>query len=445
MYALPTIPPLGGTPLLFLLAQAGVLLLAAVLLGRLAMRFNFPAIVGELLAGVLLGPSLLGHAAPAAYQWLFPQTGAQFHLLDAVGQIGVVLLVAITGASLDLGLIRRRRGMAVRVSLPGFLIPLGLGVTVGLLLPGSFLVDNADRPAFALFIGVAMSVSAIPVIAKTLMDLRLLHRNIGQLILMAGTVDDLLGWLGLSVVTAVATTGLRAGGLAYPVVALVGVVLGAIVLGRPLVRRVMRVAARQEGSGTVVAATAVLVLLCAAATQALHLEAIFGALIAGILVSSAGPEIVARLAPLRLLVTAVLAPLFFATAGLRMDLSRLADPMVLGVALLLLLIAVVGKFSGAFVGASISGLNRWEAIALGAGMNARGVVEVVVAMVGVQLGILSTTMYTTIVLIAIVTSLMSPPILRFSMSRLGVTADEELRLRSYGEPAPVEVPAIPPA
>lgn len=435
MYVADPVSPLGGTPLLFLLLQIGVLLLTAALLGKLAARLSFPAIVGELLAGVLLGPSLLGSVAPAAFRWLFPPTVEQFHLLDAVGQVGLVLLVAFTGASLDLRMIRRRHQTALRVSLPGLLIPLALGVTVGLLLPRSLLSEHGQRPTFALFLGIAMAVSAIPVIAKTLMDLRMIHRNVGQLILMAGTVDDLLGWLGLSVVTAVATTGLRASDLVLPIAYLAAVVLVAVFVGRPLVGRVMRVASRSEGQGPVLVSATILIVLCAAATQALHLEAIFGALIGGMLIGSAGPEVVRRLAPLRLLVTAVLAPLFFATAGLRMDLTLLAKPLVLGIATLLLVIAIVGKFSGAFLGAWLSGLNRWEAVALGAGMNARGVMEVVIAMVGVQLGVLTTTMYTTIVLIAIVTSLMSPPLLRFGMSRLQITADEEMRLRAYDEPA----------
>jgi Kef-type K+ transport system membrane component KefB len=177
---------------------------------------------------------------------------------------------------------------------------------------------------------------------------------------------------------------------------------------------------------TVTAAVAVVVLF-SAITNLLALEAIFGALVAGMLVAAAGSEVVARLASLRFVVTAVLAPAFFAIAGLRMDLSELADPTVLFAGVTLLFIAVLGKFAGAFAGARLSRLNRWEALALGAGMNARGVVEVVVAMVGVRLGVLSTGMYTVIVLIAIVTSLMSPPILRGAMARVEMNAEEQVR------------------
>ncbi|MCY0941371.1 cation:proton antiporter [Streptomyces antarcticus] len=425
--ALDPVPPIGGAPLALFFTQVGVLLLMATLLGRLAVRLKLPAIVGELLTGVILGPSLIGHSLPQVASRLFPHSAEQAHLLDAFGQIGVVLLVAITGLQLDTRLVRKRAATAARVSLPGFLIPLALGIGVGSLVPASLLAESSDRTVFAMFLGIAMSVSAIPVIAKTLMDLGLLHRNVGQLILVSGTVDDVLAWLGLSVVTAMATTGVHAAGLAETVGYLLLFVVGSLFVGRPLVRKVMRTTAKSAEPGVTLGVTVVIVILFSVTTHALGFEAIFGALVAGVLIRSGGKDVLTRLAPLRTFVMAVLAPVFFATAGLRMDLTALADPMVLATALLLLLIAVVGKFAGAFIGAWSSGLSRWEAVALGAGMNARGVVEVIVAMVGLRLGVLSTAMYTVIVLIAVATSLMGPPILRMAMSRLEVTAEEQLR------------------
>jgi Kef-type K+ transport system membrane component KefB len=196
-----------------------------------------------------------------------------------------------------------------------------------------------------------------------------------------------------------------------------------------LVRGVMRRTTRSE-QGVTMSAAVVVVVLLSVSTHALGLEAIFGALVAGILIRTAGPGVLQRLAPLRTMVMAVLAPVFFATAGLRMDLTALADPTVALTALVLLLLAIAGKFTGAYIGAWISGLNRWEALALGAGMNSRGVVEVIIALVGLRLGVLSTATYTIIVLIAVATSLMASPILRFATARIEVTGDELLR---YGE------------
>jgi len=425
------IPPLGGHALLLLLLQLGLLGSTAVLVGRLAARLSMPAVVGELLAGVLLGPSLLGYAWPALSGRLFPHDPAQLHLLDAVGQFGVVLLVGLTGLQLDTGLVRGRGRTALRVSLPGFVLPLGLGIAGGYLIPARLLPDGAERGTVALFLGVALSVSALPVIARILMDMRLTHRNVGQLILIVGTVDDLLGWVGLSVVTAIATVGLHSADLARPLLGLAGFLLLAFVAGRPLVRAIMRVADRGEEPGPSVAATVGTIVLCATVTQALGLEAVFGALVGGMLVGTAGPAVLRRLAGLRTVVTAVLAPLFFATVGLRTDFTTLAHPATALTALVLLVIAVVSKFGGALIGARLSGLNRWEALALGAGINVRGVVQVVVAMVGIRIGLLDTALYTVVVLIAVVTSLASPPVLRAAMRRLETTAEERLRQDRY--------------
>src|SRR5262249_41659174 len=187
---------------LVVLLQVGLLLAIALGLGRLAQRFNLPAVVGELCAGVILGPSVLAHVAPGASGWLLPRDPSQMHMLDAVGLVGVLLLVGITGMSLDLGLLRRRGATPMGVSARGALVPLGFGIAAGFALPSTLLTAGTHRTVFAGFVGVAMCVSAIPVIAKTLLEMRLMHRNVGQLIISAAAVDDVVGWLLLSVVSA---------------------------------------------------------------------------------------------------------------------------------------------------------------------------------------------------------------------------------------------------
>ena len=425
------VPPLSASELLTLIIQLTALLGVALLLGRLAARLGMPAIVGELLAGVVLGPSLLGHAAPAVYHWLFPATPTQQHLLDAVGQFGVILLVGIAGAHLDVASLPRRGATALKVSAFGLTIPLALGVTAGYFAPLS-LMPHHDRVVFGVFVGVAMCVTAIPVIAKTLADMRLLHREVGQLTLTAGMVDDAVAWFLLSVVSAMATVGLHQGPLTRSVLYLVGFVVVAGLVGRPLVRAVMRLAGRSTESGPTITTAVVLVLVGAAVTQSLRMEAVFGAFVAGILIGAPGVVDAKRLAPLRTVVLSVLAPIFLASAGLRMDLTTLRHPVVLLAALVALAIAVAGKFTGAYLGSRLSRMGHWEGVAVGAGMNARGVVEIVVAMVGLRLGVLNVTSYTIVALIAVVTSLMAPPLLRIAMSRVSQNAEEQLRL-SYQE------------
>ncbi|MEU2753184.1 cation:proton antiporter [Streptomyces albidoflavus] len=420
------VAPLGSHELLMFLLQVGLLLGAAVLLGRLARRLGMPSVVGELCAGVVLGPSLLVPLAPGFAEWLLPQGPGAMHLLDAVGQIGVLLLVGITGMNVDLGLVRRKGRAAVLVSMGGLVVPFAGGVAVAAAVPAALLVEGTDRTVFALFAGVALCVSALPVIAKTLLDMGLLHRDIGQLTIGASVLDDIAGWLLLSVVSAMATTGVQGAAMVWTVLSLLAFVLCAWFAGRPLVARLLRWSTRSGGDSAPALCT-VLIVLGAVASHAIHMEAVIGAFLVGLVISYSGEMPREKLAPLRTVAVAVLAPLFFATAGLRIDLTALARLEVLGTALLVLFVAVAGKYAGAYAGARAGRLGHWEGLALGAGMNARGVIEVIIAMVGLRLGILTTGMYTIIVLVAIVTSVMAPPLLRLAVRRMPVTVEERAR------------------
>lgn len=420
-------PPstLGAHPLLMFLVQVAVLLGMAIVLGRLAVRVGMPAVVGELASGVVLGPSLLGTFAP-----VFDDPD-QLHLLDAVGQFGVLLLVGFTGMHLDLGLARRQRRAAAWVGAGGLLVPLGLGVGAGFLLPAAMLGPAADRSVFALFLGVAVCVSAIPVIAKVLLEMNLLHRDIGQLTITAAAVDDVVGWSLLAVVSGMAASGLTAGHVAWSLGALALVLVLAVVAMRPVARGALRFAERSGDPGVTVAVVVLLVIASAAGTHALDLEPVLGAFVCGLVISSVGGVAREPLTVVRTFVMGVLAPLFFATAGLRMDLTALRHPAVLGTALAVLLLAVVGKFAGAYAGARLARLSHWEGLALGAGLNARGVIGVIVALVGLRLEVLTTEAYTVVVLVSVVTSLMAPPMLRYAARRIVVTDEEREREKAF--------------
>jgi Kef-type K+ transport system membrane component KefB len=256
--------------------------------------------------------------------------------------------------------------------------------------------------------------------------MRLLHRNVGQLTLAAGMIDDAVGWLLLSVVSAAVAAS---GGVVHAVVAmgaLLGFVLVALVIGGPLVRRGMDRAVRSADHGSAVTAAVLIVLAGAVATHALGLEPIFGAFVAGALIARSRTAQV-KLAPLRLIVLSVLAPLFLATVGLRVDLTLLLRPKVALVGAAVLLVAIAGKFAGAYLGARLCRIPRWEGLALGAAMNSRGVIEIIVALTGLRLGVLNPAGYTIIVLVAVVTSLMTPPLLRLFMAKVELVDEERLR------------------
>ncbi|MEU4242853.1 cation:proton antiporter [Actinoplanes sp. NPDC026619] len=421
--------PLAAHQSMLLLLQLGLLLVLVILLGRLAARFGLPAIVGELTAGVVLGPSLLGWAAPGVAQWLTPARPEQAHLLDAIGQIAVVLLVGLTGMEMDPSLLRRRRGTLLRVGLAGLIIPLGLGIALGYPAAALLRGPGADTHVFAMFLGVALCVTAIPVMAKILMDMNLMHRDIGQLALGVGVLDDAFGWFMLSIVSATAIEGLT------PAVALMALASLALVVklawwpGRPIAKWALR--RSKDSEERTVAVAVAMILLAAAGTQALGLEPVFGAFVCGVVIGSAARATGVRTSSLRVVVLSFLAPVFFATAGLRIDLRALGRPAVLLAAVLVIAVAVLGKFSGAYLGARLSRLNRWEALALGAGLNARGVIEIVVATVGLRLGILDAAGYTIVVLLAVVTSVMAPPLLRVAMRHVECTREEEMRLTAW--------------
>jgi Kef-type K+ transport system membrane component KefB len=417
--SLPSAPlsPLPAHSILIFVLDIFLLLALATLLGLAARQLKMPAVAGELCAGVLLGPSLLGHAAPRLSAWLLPPNPGQMHLIDAVGQLGLIMLVGLTGISLDLSLLRRRAGTAAGVGAGALLVPLGSGIGLGLVLPRTLMAAGSSRVTFSAFVAVAMCVSAIPVIAKTLLEMRLLHRDVGQLIMSAATIDDAIGWLLLSIVSAMAVAGVRAQHVLISVGWLAVLIVACLTVGRHLADQALRLSARSKDPGPSVATVVLMLLGFAAVSQAMGMEAIIGALFCGAVIGASKRVDPQWLVPLRTLVMAVLAPIFFATAGLRIDLDVLGRPGVAAAALLVLAVAIASKFAGAYVGARVVRVDHWNAVALGAGLNARGVMEIILAAVGLQLGVLTTAMYTIIVLVAIVTSVMAPPILRYAVRR----------------------------
>lgn len=454
-------PPLPASLLATFLLQLAVLLAVALGMGLLARRFGLPALAGELFGGVLLGPTVLGQLWPGAFGRLFPRDGMP--LLDAASQLGVLLLVALTAARLDTGFLRRRAGDVLRVGLGALLLPLVAGIGLGWLFPESLMPAGMPRGLVAAFFGVVMCVTAIPVIAKTLADLGLLHRDVGQLILAAAALDDTAGWLLLAAVSALATgagaaatagaggaavgttsagggvaggAGAGTGGAGAAVAGaaaghsalLVG--LGAVallaaagLLGRPLARLGLRLA---NHTPPAVTAFAVLVtLLFGAAAGGFGLEPVLGAFLAGITVlRRLNP---AHLAGLNTVTLWVFAPIFMAGIGLRIDLTVLASPLVAATAAAAVLVAIASKLAGAYLGARASRLNHWQGLALGAGMNSRGMVEVIIALVGLRIGLLTPAMFTVVVLIALVTSLLAPPMLRAAAHRIPTEPTEAAR------------------
>ncbi|MGH8914985.1 MAG: cation:proton antiporter [Acidimicrobiia bacterium] len=414
-----------------LVIQIAVLLAAARLLGGLSHRLGQPTVVGEILAGVILGPSLLSGVVPQIGEWILPQTEVQGHLLEVVGLIGVMLLLVVTGLETDLALIRRRIGVALGVAAGGLVVPFASGVVLGLYLPDHLLVDPSDRTIFALFVATALSISAIPVLARVLMDLDLMRREFGQTVLAAGMIDDITGWTLLGLVTALANASAIG---SVTVVQAVGMVLifllATISIGRLLVERGLSlIQDRFRGRDYLLTLVVVLAFAWGAFTQLLHLEPVIGAFAIGILFGRLPRLPVDVIHKLESVALAIFAPIFFAVAGLKVDIAGLLEPELLALTLLVIVVATFGKVAGAYAGARLfSRQGHWKALAFGSGLNARGAVEIIIATIGLSLGILTSEMFSIIVLMAVVTSVMAPFALRFCLARVEPEAEEERRL-----------------
>lgn len=411
------------------LLQLALLLGAARLGGGVARRMGQPAVLGELVAGVALGPSVAGALLPTGVgAWILPD-GAPGPLAT-IGTLGALFLLLVTGLETDLRLLRANARRAVTLSGFGVGLTFLLGVGLGWVIPDSLLGDPGQRAVFALFLASALSITAIPVLARILLDLGLLRRDLGQVLLATGICDDLLGWtllgtvVGLvgqegSAVAALGTSLLRVG---------VFLAVGVFVVGW-LVRRGLGLMPGQGGpEGGLMTFAVVWMLLGSALSHALHLEPVIGAFLIGILLgqSRALPtETVRRLEEVAL---AIFAPVFFGLAGTHVDLRALASPTVVLVSVAVVAVASVGKVGGAYLAGRILGADRWTSLAYGAGLNARGALEIVVATVGLRLGILSPALYSAIVLMALATSLMTPAALRWIAPRLPVSEDEQRRL-----------------
>ena len=414
--------------LVFLL-QLALLVGGARVLGGIANQLRQPPVVGQIVAGVLIGPSVLGKLAPGAFDWLFsdPTVGS---VVYGVAWLAVIMVLVVIGYETDLGIILRFRRAAVNVSAGGLLVPLVVVGVVALLTPASFIGDSG-RGLYAAFMALALSVAALPVVAKILLDLGMLRRNFGQVTLAVSMTMDSVGWLILAGLAGIAREGFRPTDLLASLGGLVLFLLVAATAGRWLLDQAMRVALRR-GRNLRAALTVSLVAALAggAATQALGLEAILGAFIVGIILATLRYQVREVRHVLETVTDSFFAPVFFAFSGLRMDISLLASPSAVIWTVVLIVLAVAAKVFGALVGARRSGLSAKEGLALGSGLSALGAMGIVVALVGLSLGVLSDTGYTVIVVAAIVTSLIAPVMLRIAVRGMEAAEEEQSRLRS---------------
>jgi Kef-type K+ transport system membrane component KefB/nucleotide-binding universal stress UspA family protein len=409
-----------------------VLLLIAVGrgLGEIMQRTGQPSVIGELLAGLLLGPSLFGWLWPAAQSAIFPPAPEQKALLDGLAQFGILLLLLLTGMETDLKLVRKVGKAAIAISVTGILVPFACGFALGQSLPENLLPHPEMRLVASLFLGTALSISSVKIVAVVVREMNFMRRNVGQIIVATAIIDDTIGWIIIAIIFSLASRGtLDVWSVAQAVLGTLAFLAVSFTVGRQLVFQLIRWANDNLVSSAAVV-TVILALMCGMAlvTHLIGVHTVLGAFIAGVLVGQS--PILTRHIDERLLglITALFMPVFFGLAGLSADLTLLRDPYLLLLTVALVLIASIGKFGGAFAGGAIGGLTRKESFALASGMNARGSTEVVIATIGLSMGVLSQNMFSMIVTMAILTTMAMPPMLRAALSRLPVGKDEKIRL-----------------
>lgn len=421
--------PVGEHELLLLWLQLVVLLVTARSLGLLAQRFRQPRVVGELAAGVLVGPSIAGRLFPDLVGWLFPGDAVQSALLLSVAWLGILLLLLVTGFETDLDLLRRLGRPVVGLSLGSLIIPLTMGFALGWIMPSSLWGPGADRLSFAAFIAVALSISALPVIAKIMTEMGLMRRNVGQLTIAAGMINDLIGWMLLGVVVGLFSAGtVEVRGLLITLGSVVVFLVLGLTVGQRIVDQVLRRARGAGGFASALTATIAVMLVLGAITQAMGVEAVLGALVAGVVLGRSRYQRHDVRRSVEVLSSSIFAPIFFATAGLYVDFAVLLTPEGARWALIVLAVATIAKLAGSFAGGRLSGLTNMESLAAGIGLNARGAMEIVLATIGLSLGALNDASYAMIVLLAVATSMGAPPALRPVLRRLHAAPEESQRL-----------------
>ena len=414
-----------------LVAEVVLLLLVGRILGEGMQRLGQPALMGNLLAGLVLGPSLFGVIWPEAQKFIFPLDPAQKGMIDGLSQIGILMLLLLTGMETDVKLVSRMKGAAVAISLAGIAIPFACGFALGEFLPDSLMPHMAGgRLVPALFLGTALSISSIKIVAMVVREMNFMRRNLGQVIVSTAIMEDTVGWVIIAITFGIAGAGkVDALELAKTIGGVMLFLLFCFTAGRWLVFTAIRwVNDTFRSDFPVITVILVITGVMALITQLLGIRTVLGAFMAGVLIGQS-PILTDHIQQqLRGLISAFFMPIFFGMSGLAANLTILKDPMIAALTAGLVVIASIGKFSGAFLGSVIGGLKWREGIALGCAMNARGSTEVIVASIGLSMGALTQNLYTMIVTMAILTTMAMPPMLRAALSGLPMDDAERKRV-----------------
>lgn len=396
----------------------GSMLIAARLVGEFFRKFKMPLVVGELIAGVLLGPTLLGNYLPEASKYFYVSTGNVGIALNGLTTISVIMLLFVAGMEVELSIIRQQGAVAFKTSLIGLVIPMGLGYFTARYFYTWFgETDMNNVLPFSLFIGTAMAVSALPVIARTLMDLGLFRTRIGMIIIAAAMFDDLIGWILFSVILGMMNKTAQGIDFVYTLGLTLLYAIGMLTVGRFLINKSVPWAEKNfTWPGGFLSISLGLAFLGAAFTEFAGIHAIFGAFIMGIAIGDSVHVTEKTREIVHQFVTNIFAPLFFISVGFKVNFIANFNFQIVA---LVFFLAVVCKLLGAGLGALWGGLSKKEALAVGFGMNARGAMEIILATLALQAKLIGEPLFVAIVIMAVLTSIMAGPMLQLLLNPQG--------------------------
>jgi Kef-type K+ transport system membrane component KefB len=396
----------------FLLAISTMLVLSRVG-AEFGKKIGLPIVTAEIIVGVILGPTLLGNIAPHIYNRLFPFTSnAGVSLaLDGIFSLAVILLLFVAGLELQLAQVLRQGKTALYTGFGSMVLPFFSGFTVAWFAPQWFGIDASSRFPFAMFLGTAMSVSALPVIARILLDLNIFRTKTGMVVIAAAILNDLAGWLLFSFILSLWGPEKGTTDISHTIIYILAFSVFMLVIGRVLLNRILPwIQSNLSWPGGVLSFCLGFCLLCAAFTEYIHIHAILGAFIAGIAIGdSVYLEEKAR-EIMHQFVTNFFAPLFFVSIGLKVDFIQHFDLLIVVVVLAL---AFFGKVLGASLGARLGGMTRRSAMAVGCGLNARGAVEILLGSLAFDAGLITQPVFVALVIMALVTSITSAPLMLY--------------------------------
>lgn len=395
-----------------LLAQLGIMLLVGRLFAELARKLKNPAVVGEIVAGIILGPTILGMIQPEWFEALFP-AGSSSLVLDGFVQIAVVMLLFIAGLEVDLHIVWQQGRQALYTSSLGLIIPFAFGFVFPYLFPEFFGSSDGERHlAYSLFMGTSMAITALPVIARILMDLNIFKSRMGMLVISSAMINDLIGWLIFSVVLGMIGKEQNIS-LWNTILLTVGFTAIMLTVGRGLINRGLPwINKKFAWPGGLLSLSLALCFFAAAFTEYIGIHAIFGAFIIGVAVgdsehmSERAKEIVHQF------INNIFAPLFFVAIGLKVNFISNFD---LWLTLAIIAIAFAGKILGSGWGTRLGGFSWRESLAAGFGMNARGAMEIILGLVALENGLINERVFVSLVIMALVTSMSSGPLMKWML------------------------------